>query len=131
MDITSTERDRSARLMIGALSAAGAMALWVSQPPWCLWLIGFVAVIPWLAIVCQKTPLGRREYFLIWVAGFLYWAISLQGLRHAHPVMYACWLALAGYLAVYLALFVVVARRLIVKRIPLWIAAPVAWVASP
>ena len=38
--------------------------------------------------------------------------------------------ALAGYLAVYLVLFVVVCRQLLVRRVPIWLAAPVAWVGQ-
>jgi apolipoprotein N-acyltransferase len=74
--------------------------------------------------------LTRQACLVIWAASTLYWLVSLQGLRHAHAVMYLCWIALAGYLAVYHLLFVVVLRRMLSKRIPIVVAAPIAWVGQ-
>ena len=60
--------------------------------------------------------------------GLVYWLISLQGLRHAHPVMYVCWFALSAYLSVYGVLFVAVCRQMLSRSVPLWIAAPISWI---
>lgn len=109
------------------------MLQWISQPPFCLWIVAFVALVPWLMLIAQKQPLARRDYLTIWFCAFLYWLISLQGLRHAHWAIYPAWVALAAYLSVYSVLFVSVCRRMIRRSIlghsiPLWIAAPVTWV---
>ena len=102
--------------------------LWLSQPPLGFWPFALVALAPLLRIIDQTEPLDRRQYFLVWCAGLVYWLLTLQGLRHAHPAMYACWFALSAYLACYLPLFVLIVRRLIVHQVPLWISTPVAWV---
>ena len=60
----------------------------------------------------------------------LYWLLSLQGLRHAHPLMFIPWIALGGYLAVYHVFFVAVTRQLVQRQIPLFLAVPVVWVGQ-
>lgn len=109
------------------------MLQWISQPPFCLWVVAFVALVPCLTLIAQTRPFVRRDYFAIWFCAFLYWLISLQGLRHAHWAIYPAWVALAAYLSVYVVLFVSVCRRMtkrgiLGRSIPLWIAAPIAWV---
>jgi apolipoprotein N-acyltransferase len=111
-------------------AAAGALLLWISQPPWSFWPLALIALVPWILIVTTQRRLTRREYLGIWAAGFCYWLISLQGLRHANPALYVPWVALAGYLAIYPLMFVVVCRQLLVRRVPIWLAAPVAWVGQ-
>ena len=114
-----------------ALLAAVAVAMqWISQPPLALWWVAPVAVVAWLflAFPIGESTMSRRGYVLVWLMGTLYWLVSLQGLRHAHPLMIVCLFALAAYLSVYGALFLVVCRRFVQWKIPRWIAAPVAWV---
>ena len=60
----------------------------------------------------------------------IYWLISLQGLRHAHPLMHGPWLALGTYLAVYQTLFVAFARYLFHRGIGLLVVVPIVWVAQ-
>jgi apolipoprotein N-acyltransferase len=52
----------------------------------------------------------------------------MQGLRHAHPAMFLCWLLLSAYLAIYLPLFLYSLRHLRKLGAPLMIAAPLLWV---
>ena len=118
---------------VAALCGVAASLMWVSQPPFCLWLVAFVALVPWLMLIDIQQPLTRRGYVVVWLCAFLYWLISLQGLRHAHWAIYPAWVALAAYLSVYNLLFVSVCRRMINpiragRSIPIWIAAPVTWV---
>ena len=111
-----------------ALASGSAGLLWAAQPPLGWWPFAFVALIPWLRLAATADPLPRFFYRSQWLAATGFWLLSLQGLRHAHPLMFLCWIALAGYLAVYLPLFVAVVRRLVVWGVPLVIAAPIAWV---
>ncbi len=107
-----------------------AVLLWLSQPPLSLSPLAAVALVPWLFLIVEPDPPSRRDYLLIWLFASLYWLVTLQGLRHAHPVMYLCWFALGTYLAVYIVLFVTLCRRMISKGMPLLIVAPVAWVGQ-
>ena len=114
------------------VATASAVLPWLSQPPLRIWPITFVAVIPLLvAAGCERDtarPIGRRRWMTLYLAAFLYWATTLQGLRLANPLIYPCWLALAGYLAIYPLLFVAVLRRFCRLSVPLMIAAPLSWV---
>ncbi|MCO8122378.1 apolipoprotein N-acyltransferase [Stieleria sp. TO1_6] len=109
------------------LSVSSAMLLWISGPPLGWWPIAFVAVIPWL-VATLPAVVTRKQYLVLYLAGCVYWALTLQGLRHANPLIYPCWIALAAYLAVYPILFVIVLRRTIRWGIPLMTATPLAWV---
>lgn len=109
-------------------AAAAAVLTWASQPPLAWWPLVFIAVAPWLALTDPARPAPRRMYWIIWLAAAVYWWVSLQGIRHAHPVMYLCWLALGGYLAVYDVLFIAACRRMRFRRVPLYLAAPILWV---
>ncbi|MEM9364618.1 MAG: apolipoprotein N-acyltransferase [Planctomycetota bacterium] len=70
--------------------------LWICGPPVGLWPLCFVAWIPLL--LCVGSTLRLRW---IWIAATAYWLLSLQGLRHAHPLMFLPWLALSAYLGIY------------------------------
>ena len=93
--------------------------------PWA----GFLASACWVAIIAKECPPTRREYWRIWLAGALMWLALLQGIRLAFWPLYAGWIALSLYLAVYLPMFVAMARSL--NRtwcVPLPLAAAIAWV---
>lgn len=110
------------------LAGASAVLLWLSQPPFAIWPLATIALLPWLWIVVELKAPTRREYLTLWLFASLYWLVSLQGLRHANPLLYPCWIALAGYLGVYAVAFVPCTRQLLARGMPVWIAAPIAWV---
>lgn len=110
------------------LAFASATLLWMAQPPLGWWPLAFIALVPWVLAAATPSALGYRDYGGIWLAGFVFWSVTLQGLRHAHPWMFLPWLALAGYLAIYPPLFVAATRRLVSLKVPWWVAVPVAWV---
>ena len=129
---SDTESPQGTRVPIGRtwwlLSLASIILPWLCQPPLGWWPFAFVAVIPFLA--AAKTPeISRRHYGVLYFAATTYWAITLQGLRFANPLIYPCWIALAAYLAIYPIAFVVVLRRLLDRRLPMIAVAPLAWVA--
>src|SRR6056297_1562360 len=76
--------------------AAGTAAmLWMAQPPLGAWPIAWFALVPVLALVCERGRMPRSAYFVLWLASMGHWLVSLQGLRHAHPLMFLPWIALA------------------------------------
>jgi apolipoprotein N-acyltransferase len=115
---------------IGVSAAISVALLWSAQPPWTLWPLALVALVPWLSLTTVSASIGKRGYLILWGVSTLYWLVSLQGLRHAHPAIYPCWMALAAYMAVFHLLFIGVLRRLLAQRVPLILAAPIAWVAQ-
>ncbi|WP_083434830.1 apolipoprotein N-acyltransferase [Rhodopirellula islandica] len=120
-----------------AASFAFATVLWMSGPPIAMGPLIFVALVPLLAIaeVAPGSPWKQSLY----LASLVYWLVSLQGLRHAHPLMFLPWMALSAYLAIYPVLFVALLRRWRAthqnqtsrpwrNRIPFCLVAAVIWV---
>jgi apolipoprotein N-acyltransferase len=111
------------------VAGLGSGLLWLAFPPLGLWPLAWLAPLPWLSLVAQPQPLGRRGYWALWLASFAFWGALLQGLRLAHPLLIPGWLVLTAYLGVYLPLFVGMSRMLVHRwRWPLAVAAPLAWV---
>ena len=108
-----------------ALAVAGALTMFLVQPPADLWALAWLAPLPWLLLV-SEPPRWR----LLWAAGFLHWLLAIHWLRLPHPATSIGWVALAAYLGCYLPLFIWAARRL-VYRGRWWLvpAAGVAWMA--
>jgi len=114
------------RAPIWALSILGAALWWVSQPPLGISFIAWVAAIPWLIIACREK-ISRRQWLTFLAVAILYWMVTMQGIRHAHPAMYAALVALAFYLACYSLLFVWLLRKLVTahhSRFPFWLSVP-------
>lgn len=120
----STSRRRQ---WLGAILLVGVLP-WLAQPPVGFWPAIFVALLPLLWIADQER-LSRRRLASLLAISAAYWAMTLQGLRHANPLIYPCWLALAGYLGIYPLLFVLLLRR-IRKWLPVEAAAPLVWVGT-
>lgn len=112
-----------------AAGLLGSGLLWLSFPPLGLWPLAWLAPLPWLWLVAQPQPLGRKGYWAIWLASFAFWAVLLFGISKAHPLLVPGWLVLTGYLGIYLPLFVGMSRMLVHRwRWPLAVAAPLVWV---
>jgi len=129
----------SARLATWKLAVGGAASLWLIQPPMRLWPLAWIALVPWILIVSRRT-LGRRDYLIFYLAAFAYWAVTMQGIRHAHPAMYAAWIALSAYLAVYPLAWLMLVRvawgsqslcanasGLPVRRVSMGLSVPIIW----
>ncbi len=111
-----------------ALGLIGGLLLWAALPPlewsWLAW----VAPVPWLLIVRERSLSGRRPYLAVWIASSVHWLAVLQGIRLPYWALYFGWAALSLYLAIYLPLFVALSRAAVHGwRLPLWLAAPMVW----
>ncbi len=124
--LNSNDLRRSSVILPSLLSVIG---LWLAQPPFEIWWLGFVALLPLIYLIALKQRFRRRDYLIIWFVSSVYWLISLQGLRHAHPLMHGPWLALGVYLAVYQTAFVAFSRYLYHRGPGLLVVVPLAWVA--
>lgn len=113
-----------------ARALAGSLLLFAAQPPLGWSLVAWLAPLPWLSLATTDELAGRRPYLKIWLAGIVYWLAALHWIRLAHPATIFGLLLLAGYLGVYLPLFVRTVRLGYRELgLPLWVIAPVAWVA--
>ena len=116
--------------MVWCLLVGGGLAMVVAQPPCDLWLLAWLAPLPWLAVVVRPGFPLRRPFLAAWCGGLAYWLPAIHWLRLPHPATAIGWLLLSAYLACYLPLFIWSARRLVHRwGWPLVPAATVAWVA--
>ncbi len=126
--VTSATPDDGRRVWLLAL--AGAVTMFLVQPPADLWWLAWLAPLPWLALVTTARLDGPRAWLAIWTGGFIHWLFTIHWLRLPHPATSIGWVALAAYLACYVPLFVWAARRLVHGRgWPLVPAATLAWMA--
>jgi apolipoprotein N-acyltransferase len=111
------------------LTLLGGLLWWLAQPPVGWSALAWLAPLPWLAVIERLEPLSRRQWWGVWLAGGCYWLAALHWIRLPHPATVFGWPLLAGYMAVYLVLFVSISRRARQRlRAPLWLVAPVVWV---
>jgi len=123
--VASATPDDGRRVWLLAL--AGAVTMFLVQPPADLWWLAWLAPLPWLALV-TTTRLDGRPWLAIWTGGFIHWLFTIHWLRLPHPATSIGWVALAAYLACYVPLFVWAARRLVHGRgWPLVPATALAW----
>jgi apolipoprotein N-acyltransferase len=112
------------------LAFGGALTMFLVQPPADLWMLAWLAPLPWLAIVQRSQLAGRRPWLVLWAAGFAHWLATIHWLRLPHPATSIGWVALSAYLAAYLPLFIWLTRGLVHGRgWPLVAAAPLSWMA--
>jgi len=110
------------------LALAGAVTMFLVQPPFDLWLLAWVAPLPWLLLLRQGTGNIAHPWRMLWCAGFLHWLLSIHWLRLPHPATSIGWVALSAYLAIYTPLFFWTTQRLMGRwRWPLVAAAPICW----
>lgn len=102
--------------------------LYCTYFPLNLGFLAWIALVPLLGLV-DANARPRRIYFAVFLGG-LYWFVPvLQWIRVAHPAMYGSWMALSVYCSLFLVLTMYVVRRLVRAGMPLWLAAPVGFVA--
>ncbi len=126
---TSTVSWRERLSQTWVLALIGAILYWCSLPPMKLPWAAYLSAVCWVSIAAKDCAPTRTEYWRIWLAGCLMWLGLLQGIRLAFWPLYAGWIALSLYLAVYLPIFIGMTRSL--NRtwyIPLPFAAATAWV---
>ena len=73
---------------------------------------------------------GRGEYRQYWLAFFIFWLATVVWVSYPHPGTILGWIALSGYLAIYLPIFVMQTRALNrALKLPVWFAAALSWLA--
>src|SRR5258707_14659400 len=111
------------------MAFASALLLWASFYPLNFGWLGWVALVPLLGLV--KAPARpRRIYAAALVCGLTFFIAVLQWMRVADDRMYATWLALALYCALYFPVAIFLLRYLNQRtRLPLVLTLPLVWTA--
>jgi apolipoprotein N-acyltransferase len=111
-----------------AVALVGSLLLWAALPPLALGWLAWIAPVPWLLLVLADEMPGRRPYWKLYFAGFVFWMLTIQWLRLPHPLTSIGWVALSAYLAAYFPAFVAITRTAMFRfALPLWLAAPIVW----
>lgn len=101
---------------------------WLAFPPAGLWPLVWLAPVGWIVQLSWQTLPGQRPYRALWLAGAVFWLLTLHWIRLPHPLNYLAWPALAGYLGCYLPAFVALGRVGTQQfGLPIWMVAPVVW----
>jgi len=109
-------------------AVVGSVLMWAALTWPALGWLGWVAPVPWLMLVEARELPGRRPYWALYLAGLVFWLATIHWLRLPHPALYLGWFALSAYLAIYLPVFVGIARVAVFRfNWPLWLAGPVVW----
>ena len=137
-----------------ALMLAGVLLYLAALPPLGLWWLGWIVAACWTPLIRRKTllftnfdeqksksPKQKRTWFRgrpyrqIWLAGVIFWGVTVHWVCFPHWAACFGWFAMCCYLGSYFPLFVFFARILHHQplcgnlRLPAWFAAPVAWLA--
>jgi apolipoprotein N-acyltransferase len=111
-----------------AVATIGSVLLWAALPPLAIGWLGWFAPVPWLLLVQSRQLPGRRPYHSLYLAGLAFWLAAIHWLRLPHPLVYFGWIALSGYLAIYVPLFVGLSRVGVHRLgLPMWLVSPVVW----
>ncbi len=112
--------------ILAGLLAVWAVLSWLVFPPVNWWLVAYVAPAP-LVLVAARGQSVRVVALLTYLAGLVWWAVAVRWLT---DVTLGGYIALSFYLAVYPLTFALV-LRLVHRRLglPLFLAAPIVWVA--
>ncbi|MGB2824962.1 MAG: apolipoprotein N-acyltransferase [Phycisphaerae bacterium] len=115
-------RRRATATLLGLLTVT---LLSVSFAPADVWPLAYVGLVPWM-LGLTLAPTRRWSLFSGWLAGLVFWAVSLYWLT---------WITLVGYVAgiLYLSVYWLIAaailRAAMLRRWPMWIILPIVWVA--
>src|SRR5262245_16637081 len=126
---TATAKPRAAagpHLALPALASAGL--LWLCFFPVAWGFLGWVALVPLLALVrAEASP--RRIKLCAWLAGSAFFWPILTWMPVADYRMYYTWAMLAVYCSLYFPVAIALLRRLDRgTRLPLIVTVPVVWV---
>lgn len=112
------------RLSVLILCLLSAVLLTISFPPFDVWWVAYVALVPWVLGVIGGTR-RRSTLLLAWLAGGVFWSLLLYWLLL--PTMGGA-IATIVYLSLYWLLAAVVLRKTARRNWPSWIVLPMVWV---
>ena len=102
--------------------------LWLSFPPVGLWWLAWLAPAPMIWLVLAPKLPGRRPYWQLYWAGFIYWQATFYFIPIPHPALWVAWIVLGLYLAVYIPMLIGFSRVLVNRfQLPALLFVPIVW----
>jgi apolipoprotein N-acyltransferase len=109
-------------------AAAGAVLLYAALPSVDLWPLAWIAPVPWIMLIRRKELAGPKPSLALWFVGFGFWLATLHWIRLPYWALHFAWLALAGYFALYVPVFIGLSRIAVHQlRWPVMLVAPLVW----
>lgn len=93
-----------------------------------LGFLAWIALVPLLSLV-RANARSRRIYMATFVGGIFLYVPAIQWMRVAHPAMYGSWIFLAVVCSLFLALTLAFIRKMDRAGVPLWLSAPISFIA--
>ena len=110
------------------IAIGSGLLLWAAFPPIGCWPLAFFAPVGWIRLAKNEDATGKRYFKILYCAGFIHWMLLVHWIRIPHVLNNIGWIVLAGYLAIYLPIFVVATRTMVCRwKIPSVFAAPIVW----
>ncbi|MGP0067570.1 MAG: apolipoprotein N-acyltransferase [Isosphaeraceae bacterium] len=112
-----------------AAGVASGLILWTAFPPLEWAPLAWIALAPlfWLATI-KRSPL--KTYFSAWAGGLVFWILAVPWLRLIGPGAWIGWVVLGLVFSLWWPFFLLLTRWAYFRlRVPLILAAPIAWVA--
>ena len=102
--------------------------LWLSFPPVGFWWLAWFAPAPLIWLVLSPRLPGRRPYWQLYWAGFIYWQATFYFIPIPHPALWLPWIVLGLYLAVYIPMLIGFSRVLVTRlQLPALLFVPIVW----
>lgn len=125
--IASARAERPRSRSVWWLSGLSAALLWASFMPLGWGPLGWICLVPLIALVRLRTPVAWM-YTALYAGGLLTSLASLQWMRLGDPAMYIAWIALSLYMGLYFPVFVGLSRVAVQRfSVPLMLAVPLVW----
>jgi apolipoprotein N-acyltransferase len=106
--------------------AASAVMLTLAQPPTGVWLLAWVALVPFI-LICSPRTKPLYLFLCAYIVGLFYWLGNIYWMGY---VTVAGWIAFCAYTALLWPMLVLSIRFCRLKKIPLTIAVPVLVVGA-
>ncbi|HEX8199214.1 MAG TPA: apolipoprotein N-acyltransferase, partial [Isosphaeraceae bacterium] len=110
------------------LAVASALLLFCAFPPAGWGWLAWVAPTPLFLLV--RSDRSRRSVYLgAWLGGLVFWLLALAWITRSDEGAWLAWIVMATALSAWWPAFLLLARLAVRRlRLPLMVAAPVAWV---
>ena len=110
------------------LALASSLLLWLAFPPVERAPLAWLALAPLFALVRSGRP-AWQVYLASWAGGLGFWLLAVEWVRLTDPSAWLGWVVLAAALSLWWPAFLMLARPMVrTLKLPLMIAAPLAWV---
>ncbi len=112
-----------------AVGLSSALLLWSSFPPLGWSAAAWFALAPLFWLVMRRE-MRAKAYFAAWLGGIVFWLLALEWVRLADPSAVLGWALMTLIFSLWWPVFVFLARWAVFRLgVPLFLAAPIAWVA--